>query len=98
MAEAGDREALTQLPIISQRMLDQSTTCAGQRTCAELGVCQNLPIPCLLCEAHPWPEDEDTLTTWEQIGKWIGWAAIVAITIVVVVGGGSYSYYKWFAQ
>ncbi len=97
-AESGDRQALTQLPIISQRMLDDSTSYAGQRSCAELGVCQHLPVPCLICKASPWPEAKDTLTPMEQIATYVGYSLLAMVSVAVVAGCTSYTYYRWFAQ
>lgn len=66
-----------------------------ERTCDQMGVCQQLPIPCLLCD-KPWPE-EDTLTPMEQIGGWLAIAFVGICTVVTVAGGASYIYFRWIA-
>lgn len=73
---------------------------APLRTCAELGVCQNLATPCLLCndpKADPWPPEQDSLTPIERIGIWVTCAVLTTITLAVVVGGTSYAYFRWVA-
>lgn len=66
-----------------------------ERTCDQMGVCQKLPIPCLLCD-KPWPE-EDTLTPMEQIAGWLVIAVIGTCTVVTLAGGASYIYFRWIA-
>lgn len=95
-AQAGDRIATTRLPAITQAMLDESTNPERRRTCAELGVCQGLSIPCLLCN-DTWPEPVDTLTPMEQIGTWIGYTVLALLTVAVACGVAGYTYYRWIA-
>lgn len=71
---------------------------APVRTCAELGVCQNLAIPCLLCtraDAERWPPEQDTLSSFEQISYWIGTTLVCTGTVGVLCGMAGYAYIRW---
>lgn len=72
------------------------TDARAPMTCAEAGVCQLRKIPCLDCDLHPWPEDEDTLTSWEQIGTWIVYAVLVVLSITLVCIAAGYAHGMWF--
>lgn len=70
-----------------------------RHTCAELGICQSLPVRCLLCknDPAPWNHEEITCTPWEKMGYWITVALCTLCTVATVGGIAGYFSGWWTA-